>query len=111
MSAMPTAYVRAHVTEWVSDEPFPGVVRVELRDGAGRTWAFVDKTAMFEEGTLLRRDSSYPIEIRLACTLIERRGSDWVLISTAEPWGLEATDGSSRFLMKSEQVEGDAGGG
>ena len=108
MNRTPRAYVRARVTEWVSDSPFPGVVRVEMVDAADRTWTFEDKAPMFDERSELSRDSKYPMDIRLACTIVERR-SDSVDISTAEPWGLVTIDGVSKFVMKPEQVVNGGG--
>jgi hypothetical protein len=98
------AYVRATVTRWIADEPFPGLVEVVLVDATGQGWIFVDKSAMFDPNDVLRSTSSYPTELRLACTVVRRTAED-VTVSTAEPWGLETTEGKSTFVMLPSQVE------
>jgi hypothetical protein len=99
-------YVRARALRWVSDDPFPGLVEVELTDADGKSWRFVDKSPMFDPGDRLRSDSFYPVDLSLACVVVERR-ADTVTVSTADPWGLEAVDGTFQFVMKTDQVSGN----
>jgi hypothetical protein len=40
---MSEAFVRTTVVRWVDDEPFPGLVKVELTDATGHRWTFIDK--------------------------------------------------------------------
>jgi len=104
-----STYVLAKVTRWVADEPIPGLVEVVLVDGAGHAWTFVDKTAMFEsKDSILLSTSSYPTEVRLACTVV-RRTAEAVTVSTAMPAGLETTDGKSTFVMLPSRVEESPG--
>src|SRR2546429_9239964 len=80
-------YVRARVGLWLGDEPIPGVARLELVDGAGRIWVFEDKAVMFDFADLVRRDSSYPIDIDLPVTVERRAPADIgesVVVSTSE---------------------------
>lgn len=100
-------YVRARAVAWVGNEPFPGVARLELVDGAGRTWVFEDKAVMFDFADLVRRDSSYPIDIDLPVTVGRRvrMGIDEpVVVSTAEICQIETVDGKSEFIMRPDQV-------
>jgi hypothetical protein len=99
--------VRARAVAWVSDEPLPGVVRVEMLDGDGRTHVFVDKAPIFDASNRLRRDSSYPIDVDIACAVVRHVLTDHgrrMLISTAEPWGIETVDGEHEFMMKPDQL-------
>jgi hypothetical protein len=108
--ASATYFIPARAVAWVSDEPIPGLVRVELTDDDGVTWEFVDKAPMFDPDDLLGPDSHYPIEIPLACTLISDSeispapGSNLVLVSTAYPWGLETVDGTSEFWIEASRI-------
>jgi hypothetical protein len=105
---MAEAYVEARALRWVGDEPFPGVVEVGLTDAAAREWRFIDKSAVFDRDDILGPSAGYPIGVRIACTVLERT-EDRVVISTAEPWGIESVEQQSRFVMLPEQVaEADA---
>lgn len=99
-----TASVAAVAVRWLSDEPFPGMVEVHLTDGSGKTWTFIDKSAMFDPDDVLRATSDYPVDLKLACTVLSRT-TEGVIVSTAEPWGLETIDGKWEFLMLPSQVE------
>jgi hypothetical protein len=109
-AASMTYFVPAQAVEWVSDEPIPGLVRIELIDAEGRAWEFVDKTSMFDPDNILRPDSHYPVDISLACTLISEPDGDpgpegdVVLVSTARPWGLETVDGTSEFWIEASRI-------
>jgi len=101
------ARVRVTATRWVSDEPIPGVVEVLLQDADGKIWQFVDKAPMFDDAFLLVRDSVYPVDFEIECTVLGRRirdGRPVVEISTAHPWGLEAVDGTFQFEVAATQV-------
>jgi hypothetical protein len=100
---MAEAYVEAQAVRWVGDEPFPGVVEVELTDADGREWRFVDKSAIFDRDSVLGPSARYPISLRIACTVVER-GEDRVVISTAEPWGVESVERQSEFVVRPDQL-------
>ena len=80
---MRKAFVHARAVGWVNDEPFPGLVEVELTDREGRRWTFIDKCAVFDSQGLLTPTAPYPIDLRLACTVVES-GDDRAVISTAD---------------------------
>jgi len=44
-----------------------------------------------------------PTGIQIACTVVEG-AADHVMVSTAEPWGLESIDGTYEFLVQNSQV-------
>jgi hypothetical protein len=103
MSAGREAFLRAYAVRWVSDEPFPGLIEVELRDGQGKLWRFIDKYPMFLPKGDLSSSSRYPVSLNIACTVIEC-AREYVVVSTAEPWGIETEDGTYEFTMKPSQV-------
>ena len=69
----------------------PGLIEVVIVDGAGKKWVMVDKYPMFGKQVDVTSESRFPIEIDIACTEIER-SQDGVLVSVADPWGLETRD-------------------
>ena len=98
-----TVYVRAQVVRWVSDEPIPGIVEVQLIDGSGKVWTFVDKYPMFIATGSLSPTSDYPTPLEIACTVVERN-SERVIVSTALPYGIETVDGVSDFTLAPSQI-------
>jgi hypothetical protein len=88
----------------VDDEPFPGLVEVELTDREGRRWTFIDKCAVFDAEGVLTPSAPYPIELRLACTVLESC-DDRVVISTADPWHIETVDHQSSFVVRLDQLD------
>jgi hypothetical protein len=105
----PHSCVRVTATRWVSDEPIPGLVEVLLQDAWGKQWKFIDKAPMFDEFGVLDRESAYPIQLEIACTVLGIRkidGRDITQISTADPWGLETVEGTFVFEVADELVAG-----
>lgn len=78
--------VEARATRWVADEPFPGLVEIELVDSHGRTHRFTEKCSVVDDGDRLRPDAAYPIEIALACRI--RTDERFPRIDLT-PWGIE----------------------
>jgi len=99
---MPQTFVTASAVRWVGDDPFPGVVEVELADADGRTWTFIDKAPVFDADNALGPASHYPVELNLACTVVEHH-DDRVVISTAE-WGIETVEQQSTFTVRRDQL-------
>lgn len=97
------AFVRARAVRWVSDEPFPGLIEVELVDAAGKRWTFVDKYPMFASEPAFGPSTNYPVPLEIACMVLARR-QDEAVVSTAEPWGIETTDGSHEFVVSLHDV-------
>jgi hypothetical protein len=97
------AFLRAKAIQWCADEPLPGLVEVELLDADEKPWRFVDKAPIFDPGNALGPATAYPVELNLACTIIEWT-DDHVVVSTASPWGIESIEGRSQFVLRSDQV-------
>lgn len=99
-------FVAAYATMWVSDEPQPGLVQITMADAHGRQWTFVDKSPVF--GFSLSRETAYPVEVGLACTILSRHiggnGRGVAVISTEAPWGLASVDGVTRFTIYADQL-------
>lgn len=103
-------FVRVRATRWVSDEPIPGLIEVELVDADSRTWRFQDKTPIFD--VMLTAASTYPVDLEIACTVLDapdELGEGRVRISTAEPWGIESVDGQWEFVVRADQLSPDRG--
>lgn len=88
------------ITRYVSDDPQPGVVACEFSDAYGRCWDFVEKTAIVS-AEYLDAQTSYPQPGILACEIVSRHwdsgGREIILIDTERPWGVESTEGNTRF--------------
>ena len=95
--------MRAIAVRWVADEPFPGVVEVQLTDADGRPWSFVDKAPIFDGHDVLNASAKYPIDLEIACTVLDRL-ADRVVVTTAKPWGIETVDRQSRFVVRLDQL-------
>jgi hypothetical protein len=97
------AFIRAKAVRWLADEPIPGLVEVEFADADDQRWRFVDKAPIFDREARLTSTASYPMEVDLACTIVDRT-ADRVVVSTAEPWGIESVDGRSSFVVRADQL-------
>jgi hypothetical protein len=97
------AFIRAHAVRWIAHEPQPGLVEVEFSDAADQRCRFVDKAPIFDSTGTLGSSSPYPVELDLACTIVERQAGSLV-VSTTDPWGLESVDGRSTLVVLPEQV-------
>jgi hypothetical protein len=103
------AELRVEFTEYL-DDYFPGIVRCEFADAAGRQHAIVDKVPRI---TALSpgADSSYPQSGTARCKVLSQlkgdKGEDLVRITIAEPDSLETVDGRTEFVVLAELVSGD----
>lgn len=98
-----TVSVILELTRWVSDSPFPGTVEARLVDADGRRWIFIDKHPMFDAKGEVSAKSDVPISVEVPFTVIEER-RDRVVVSSAEPAGIESLEGVSVFELLPEQV-------
>jgi hypothetical protein len=83
--------VRAQVMRWLSDEPQPGIIEVQLVDVEGRPWLLRDKTAIFEHvGGLLTRETAYPVDVAIPCDVVELRRDlqNRQMVQIRLAWGL-----------------------
>jgi hypothetical protein len=99
--------VTIEVVRYLGNEPQPGTVECELIDALGRTHRFVEKIAVVS-GEPLVASSAYPRSETIACEIEERwtdeHGRNLVRVDTERPWGIESTDGMTRFIVLSSQV-------
>ncbi|MFD1147115.1 hypothetical protein [Saccharothrix hoggarensis] len=93
---------------WVSDEPFPGWVQVQITDAHGVVWSLFDKPTVFDDEDRLRNHTAYPVDVEVPCEVVGRGrltdGTEVLTISTRLPFGIEAQDGRTEFLVDVGQV-------
>src|SRR5688500_18444538 len=102
--------VRCQAVRWVSDEPQPGWVEVQLTDADGVVWSLFDKPPVFDAHDLLTPDAAYPLEGEMDCESLSRAadasGRELVTISTQRPWGVETETGRDLFRVAPHQLVG-----
>jgi hypothetical protein len=88
------------------DSHQPCLVECVLHDASGVAWTIVEKVPVVTTENL-NATSTYPREGSIACEVIEDElvGSPLVRIDTSKPWGIEATDGTTTFVVRREQVQ------
>lgn len=84
------------------DRDFPGWVECSLTDAHGREWLFVEKAPVVTTESV-DAASNYPRPGFIGCEVLSRRDG-LVVITTATPWGVEATTGETRFEVRDEQL-------
>jgi hypothetical protein len=98
--------VAVEVTRFV-DASFPGWVEFVLHDARGANWFFVDKVPVLSAEDLSQA-SHYPRPATLECEVVAESGAtqaaDLITIDTSRPWGIEAKDGTSRFVVRQSQL-------
>jgi hypothetical protein len=101
-----TAYIRAQIIRWVSDD-FPGFVECRFTDTLGREWSLIEKLPAVTDVDL-RSGSQFPQPALVACEVLavaqDNAGRKIAEITTITPFAIEATDGASRFLLYAEQL-------
>ncbi|NUS15663.1 MAG: hypothetical protein HOY69_30430 [Streptomyces sp.] len=94
--------LRCEAVRWVDDEPWPGVVEVRFTDAAGRRWSLVDKAPIFAATGELGPDTSYPVEVTVACAVAEGHGlagDDEVVTVSTSVHGVTTPDGHQEFTV------------
>lgn len=80
----------------------PGWVECLLSDAEGSPHRFVDKVPVVSDENLLE-SSSYPCKGLIACEVEEQWqdgcGQMRVRVCTERLWGVETTDGTTRFVL------------
>jgi hypothetical protein len=97
----PDALVRCEATRWVSDEPQPGLIEVQLIDADGRTWRFFDKPPVFAGGANISNTAEFPIAVAIPARIIAE--NDLVTVST-DPHGIQGEEGTSTFRVLPSQL-------
>jgi hypothetical protein len=99
--------VRCQAVRWVSDDPQPGVVEVQLTDADGAVWSFVEKFYVFDADDDVWFGAVYPFEVELGCEIVSRHvdasGRDLVTIST-RPSYVETEAGRDLFTVTPSQL-------
>ena len=98
--------VRVEITRYTNDAQ-PGWVECRLTDASGTEWLFEEKVPVVSADDL-DAQSDYPQPGIIACRLIKRwrdqNDRELVTIDTDEPWGVESSDGSTRFDVTPDQL-------
>jgi hypothetical protein len=95
------AFVRCEATRWVSDEPQPGWIEVQLTDADGRTWRFLDKPRVFAGGANISNTTEFPVAVAIPARIIAE--NDLITVST-DPHGIQAKEGTSTFRVLPSQL-------
>ena len=100
------------IAKWVDDRQ-AGFVECELTDAQGRAWRFVEKLPIVTRDSL-NASSILPQPGVIACEVIsnsvDAAGRAIAEIDTRLPWGVESTDGATRFVVRPEQLMKFEGG-
>ncbi len=101
--------IRISILSYLSNEPQPGLVACDFLDAHGQRWRFVEKTAVVSAEDL-DAAMSYPRPGVIACEIVAQRpdaeGRTLVLIDTERPWGVQSTEGLTRFeVLPSSLIE------
>ena len=94
--------LKCEAIRWVSDEPQPGWIEVQMTDASGRMWRFFDKPPMFEGDIPLQPTSPYPVAAAIAVRIVEEGE---VLTVSTDPHHVESEDGESTFRVLPSAVE------
>jgi hypothetical protein len=98
--------LRAQITRWVSDDN-PGIVECRFTDRFNREWTLVEKRPVVTAADIWS-DSQFPQPAYIGCEIISRgrddAGREIAEISTEKPWGMETTDGATRFHVFADQL-------
>lgn len=107
MSRNRQAKVGVEIVRFVSDEPQPGMVECVLVDVDGVCHSIIDKAPVFSAENLLAT-SVYPRAGVLACEVeaewTDEIGRRLARIYTEKPWGIEAINGRTHFVVLSSAV-------
>ncbi|MFE6038700.1 hypothetical protein [Streptomyces sp. NPDC056452] len=91
----------------MDDEPFPGIVEVQFIDATGRCRSLIDKCAIFARLDELAPDSTYPVEVTVACVIecdaVGTVDDEIVTVSTS-PDSVATMDGQDTFTVRRSQL-------
>jgi len=99
-------FLGVQITRWVSDDE-PGIVECRFTDRFGRKWYVIEKAPVVSSAKI-GHDSRFPQQTWIACKVMSRHlddiGREVAEINTLDPWGIEATDGTSNFQVFGHQL-------
>lgn len=111
------ANLKCEILRWVDDEPQPGIVEARIVDADGRTWTFLEKTAIVDGEGTAGPDSIYPCPGLIRCEVLGYHagaaGPPAILVTTLRPDLVESVQGRSEFRVTVDQLvwsSGDGGG-
>lgn len=94
--------IKVTIVRYISDDPQPGIVACKFEDAHGRTWAFVEKTAIVSSEDLDAR-TCYPQQGAIAVKEVNRKlddaGREVIRINT-----VESVDGVTQFDVLPESL-------
>lgn len=98
--------VNVQIAKYLGDDQ-PGWVECNLTDAQGRDWRFVEKLPIVTRDSL-NASSALPQPGVIACEVVSNSfdvaGHAIAEIDTARPWGVESTEGVTRFVVRAEQL-------
>jgi hypothetical protein len=98
--------VKVNIVEYLDDSQ-PGWVKAILKDASGQEWTIEDKVPIFTE-RFLDRNSDYPQEGLLACTILETvdyaSNGKVFRIEISNPVAVEEINGKTIFEVSEEQL-------
>jgi hypothetical protein len=95
--------IKVRITRFV-DEDQPGFVECQFVDAKNHTWTFIEKAPILTAEDLWS-DSGYPRDGVIECEVIQRsadEGGELVTVDTERSAGVESTDGTTRFEIRSD---------
>lgn len=99
-------FIRVQIVRFVDDHQ-PGRVECDFEDADGRRHVVRDKVPIFTCEDV-DADSHYPAFGIICCEVLERfkdaAGREVARISTENPWGVEALEGLSEFVVLFEML-------
>lgn len=99
--------ITVEITRLVDDSTYPPLVECLLVDAQGQTHRFIEKDAIVSSSTV--NVDGIPRPGVLACEVelewVDEAGRSLVSASTAKPWGIESTAGSTNFVVLAEQLQ------
>jgi hypothetical protein len=102
-----TAYIRAQIIRWVSDD-FRGFVECRFADTLGREWSVIEKLPVVTDADL-RSNSQFPQPALVACEVVaggqDDAGRKIAEITTMASFAIDATDGTTCFQLYAEQLQ------
>jgi hypothetical protein len=99
--------ITVEITRLVDDTAPPPLVECVLVDAQGQTHRFIEKDAIVSSSTVTA--GGLPQPGFLACEVewewVDAAGRSLARASTAKPWGIESTAGSTNFVVLAEQLQ------
>jgi hypothetical protein len=100
-SLTPMPEIKVKITQFVHADQ-PGFVECQFVDANDRVWLFIEKIPVVTTEKL-GFDSEYPRNGAIACEAVSRAMDgigEIVIVDTTRPWGVESTDGVTRFEIR-----------